>query len=257
MNGFNPEKLEEFIELIIENKIWQMFFALPCRVKTYTKDEQKVEVELLVKFRRPVQDEEQEFTPIPEIPVGFMNSDSGNCYMSFPIKEGDLGWVFFSTLDIDNYLSGNADTPVNSDSYARQQLKDAVFIPMFRPWNKALQNVSADNIRIQNTDSVFEVRNDGKWQFTGVNYEMLTELSNLMQHLLDSHQTMLDAIGHIKSALNAIATSTTATALGPQPLSGAPTVVTEIANITTDETNLTGNRTDINTDKTHFDELKV
>lgn len=258
MNGFNENIIHDLLDLSIERAISNMFYALPCKVKNYNKNEQKVEIDILVKFKRPFKEDEQEFQSIPEVPVGIFNCNGGKTYMSYPIKEGDIGCALFFTLDVDNYLSGNADTAVNSDSYGRQQLKDAIFIPIVRPWNKALTNVSADNVVIQNDKSRFEVTPDGTWSFVGKSsVEMLTEISNLMQHLLDSHQTLIDSLDQIKTALNATGTSTTVTALGPQPLSGASNITTAVTQITTLIDTLTSDRDNINTDKTNFDKLKA
>jgi len=255
MSGFNPDKLQDVFDLIVENKLSQFFTCMPCKVKSYDKDTQKVEIEPLVKRKRAFINEEQEYPPISEVPVGFFNGNDGKCYSSYPIKVNDLGIVLFFSLDVDDYLSGNGDVASNSNSYANNQLKDALFMPIIRPWNKALTGLASDNYRIQNDESSLEISPTGEFSLTGTNYEMLSELSNLMTHLLASHQTIIDALTKVQAGLASAGLALTTTpGVLVSTAAATATVATELAALLP---TLTSNRADIETDKDHFDELKV
>ena len=241
-DGIDAQKVMELIESAIEAHSIEQYYALPCRVEKYDDVANSVEVELLIKFRPRYKTEEKPFPILVEVPVGFMNSMGGQCYMSFPIEKDDIGTVYFSTLDMDNYLSSNGKTPVDCGSYTRHQLKDAMFSPIIRPFNVALAGVSKTDVLVKNKKSLFSVLPTGKYKLAGETFEALTEISASMK-------AVSDALTAIKNTLTSISGATVAVAGLQVPLTQAAAIVALINLITP-------NITALDTAKTHFDELK-
>ena len=211
----DTKKIIQLVQTSIESALSQFYTAIPVRVKSYNEDTQKAQVEPLVSYKRRYTKEEQIFPPIPEVPVGFTNSDDGDAYMSFPVKKGDIGLVIFSSLDIDAYLAGDASVIAESSTFSRNSLKDAMFIPIIRPFKKGLKNVSTENVKIHNKTADFEILPAGKFRLQGKsNVEALNEIKDYMEKLIE-------IVDKISNMLMTIATSTVPTALGPQTLQPA------------------------------------
>lgn len=71
---------------------------------------------------------------IAKVPIFFIGA--GGFVLSFPVKEGDMGWIKASDRDISLYLQSNAEAAPNSQRM--HSFSDGVFIPdAARKWTVA------------------------------------------------------------------------------------------------------------------------
>lgn len=246
MSGFDIK----LINAAIDRKLEFMYFALPCKILSYNSTLQKVEVEIMIKQKKSFSKEEKKFPPIAEVPVGFYNANDGLAYMSFPLKVGDLGTVFFSTLDIDNYMYLLSNQPVDSDSYARQQLKDAFFVPIVRPWTKPLLNINSNNVEINNALGKLSVTPEGKVSFENViGIELVDQISKISADISLSLAIINAALSTAAAAGTTLSTATT--------FAHVKTAGTALATISTQVAALTAQIVDLNANITLLNTLKV
>jgi hypothetical protein len=141
----------EFVSEAIDFFLEDTHTALPGRVKSYDPVEQRAEIQPLVQRLIIAEDGEEilEALPvIPDVPVGFPRS--GEFFISFPIKQDDLGMLFFAERSLDNYLSsdGTRSEGYDPEEFRKHDMTDAVFYPGVYPWSKAIGDAHADNLVI-------------------------------------------------------------------------------------------------------------
>lgn len=85
---------------------------------------------------------------IPDIQV--LSMGAGNFHINFPIKKGDLGWIYACDRDITLFLQTLQDQPSGSDG-ASHKFCDAIFIPDVMR-NYTINEEDAEALVIQSTD---------------------------------------------------------------------------------------------------------
>lgn len=130
---------------------------LPCRVVSYDRERNVAEVrpQIVVTTRDPAGGplQRRSRTAIPDIPV--LSMGAGNFHISFPIKKGDLGWIWAADRDITLFLQNLQEAHAATDG-ASHRFTDAVFIPdVFR--NYVINGEDADAMVIQTTDGLTRI----------------------------------------------------------------------------------------------------
>lgn len=86
--------------------------------------------------------------PVARVPV--ISLGGGGFHISFPLKEGDLGWILASDRDISLFLQSLQASPPNT--MRQHSFSDAWFIPdVFR--NYTISGEDADSMVIQSVDA--------------------------------------------------------------------------------------------------------
>lgn len=90
---------------------------------------------------------------IPGIPV--LSLGAGNFHINFPVKEGDLGWIYACDRDISLFLQSLTAQPAGLEG-ASHKFSDAIFIPdTYR--NYTINAEDADAMVIQSVDGATRV----------------------------------------------------------------------------------------------------
>jgi len=130
---------------------------LPCRVVSYDRKRNVAEVrpQIVVTTRDPAGGplQRRPRVAIPDIPV--LSLGAGNFHISFPIKKGDLGWIWAADRDITLFLQNLQEAHAATDG-ASHKFTDAVFIPdVFREYE--INAEDTDAMVIQTTDSATRI----------------------------------------------------------------------------------------------------
>lgn len=95
---------------------------------------------------------------IPNIPV--LSLGAGNFHISFPMKEGDLGWLYACDRDITLFLQSLQEQPSGSDG-ATHSFSDAIFIPdVYRQYTINPEDEGALVIQSVDATTRISVRSD-------------------------------------------------------------------------------------------------
>ena len=118
--------------------------SFPARVLSYDATTQKATIQSVVRFRRMNSDDELETylpPPIANVPVLFFSSGSHS--ITFPISEGDQGFVMCAERSIDEWKSTGSKDSEPTDP-RRFDLSDAVFIPAGRAFVDPVPTTGVD-----------------------------------------------------------------------------------------------------------------
>ncbi len=131
----------EMLDEILTSRLIDVHTALPGTVTLFNILLQTVNVELGV--RRILQTEaggqvSEDLPILQNVPVG--QPRNNDFYISFPIKSGDTGMVFFTEASMDQWRSKGGVTSPGDDR--RHSLTGAIFMPCLVPTLKALTPVA-------------------------------------------------------------------------------------------------------------------
>ncbi len=178
--------LAEVINDMIEAKILDVHVSMPGKVDTYDHTQQKADIKPLLRKKYTVNGGTVvEIPVIPGVPVQCPAANNGAAYIHLPLKPDDLGLIIFTDRSIDTWLSGDGEITSPNDP-RHHDLSDAIFIPGIRPFKQPLSNTSADNFILQNGPMRIELDPSGKISITGASNEMVSVLSDLIDHLVNA-----------------------------------------------------------------------
>jgi hypothetical protein len=179
--------LEQILQNAIRKELLDVHTCLPAKIEKYDANTQKANVQILLKRKYEDDTEAVNLPVINSVPVQWVSANQGKAYIHLPLKAGDLGIVVFSERSIDLWLSGDPGEPgkiLDPDDPRIFNLSDAIFIPGVLPFVHALQNVSADNLVVQNDQFRIEIDPSGKISLSGVNEELITIIDDLFTNLI-------------------------------------------------------------------------
>jgi hypothetical protein len=162
MANFNERKnisLSEVLDKFADEIKSNIHTALPAKVVTYSISNNYLiaDVSLLIQ-RDNGEDGYIDYPTIYSVPVQMPTGLGGDAFINVPLSAGDNGMVFFSEAGIDNWLNSDGSETVEPSQLIRHSLSDAVFIPGINPFKKELNNLSTDNIVINNESGGVEIR---------------------------------------------------------------------------------------------------
>lgn len=253
MNSINNENwteksLKEAINLGITKAKYNMHTSIPAVVESYDYEKQKAVVVPLIKRKIVNLEEEESLPSIPSVPVGHINSNGGKTFIHMPIKTGDLGWLHFSEASLKEYLSLSTNKTVNSKSFRRFNLVDAIFEPKVRPFNNSLSPDNGDDLIIEHDKiSIFmddggtiQIKNSNGSELLTASYDFMVETINLATEYsgliaaLSTFMTVLAAdtiiLPATKTAAGTFSTYLTSTAI--------PNIVPILTNLNAAQTEL-------------------
>lgn len=120
--------------------------ALPASVLSFDRTKNVAEVQPLIQVVR-VDQTTMSRHPLANVPV--LSLGGGGFHCSFPLKQGDLGWIFATDRDYSNFLASLKESAPNS---ARaHKFEDSIFVPdVFRQYT--INAADATAMVIQSTD---------------------------------------------------------------------------------------------------------
>lgn len=124
---------------------------LPAKVIAYDRTTNRVQVQLLIamvttdgsKVSRP------QIASIPVLVLG-----GGDCMLSFPLKENDLGWVLANDRDISLFLQSYIEAPPNTQRI--KNFSDGLFIPDIMT-NYTIDPEDTDNAVFSTVDGTIRI----------------------------------------------------------------------------------------------------
>lgn len=124
---------------------------LPAQVLKYDRTTNRVNVQLLITILGTdgTQTPRAQIASLPVLVMG-----GGGFTLSFPIKEGDFGWVLANDRDISLFLQGYAQSPPNTNRV--KNFADGLFIPDAMKTHD-INNSNKDYLLIQNEDNSIQI----------------------------------------------------------------------------------------------------
>lgn len=156
--------LEEVLRAAVHQGLMDVHTALPGRVERYDPDKQKADVKPLL-MRTVIHDDGTELSEalpvIPDVPVMFPRG--GGFFISFPVEQGDFVLLVFCERSIDKYLAGYG-TDTDPVDLRMHDLSDAVAIPAFYPFAKAISDASGTDLVLgqDNAGAQIAIKTGGK-----------------------------------------------------------------------------------------------
>jgi hypothetical protein len=141
----------EVLRLAISGALENVHVALPGRIEEWDPAQQKASVKPLVKRLIAAEDGEEILEELPvltDVPVLFPRSSE--FFLSLPLAPGDFVLLVFCERSIDAWTAGSGDDTDPND-FRRHDLSDAVALPGFYPFAKALADVSASTMALGKT----------------------------------------------------------------------------------------------------------
>ena len=147
----NNNSLVGTISFAFSKLLQQVNGMLPAQVIAYDRETNRVQVQLLI----TIVGTDGSQTPRPQIatlPVMVMGG--GGFTLSFPLKEGDFGWVLANDRDISLFLQNYQQSPPNTNRV--KNFSDGLFIPD----SMKTLDVTSDNmnaITLKNSDGSISI----------------------------------------------------------------------------------------------------
>jgi len=186
-------KLAEVIQEAIQADRMLFYCCMPGRILKYNASEQKATVEIMLKKKYTLNDENgTDRPPIKDVPVHYFSGNDGNKYIHVPVKENDLGMLLFCDRSLDVYLSGDGSKTVLPGDVRNHDISDAFFIPGVQPFAKALQGVNADDVILKNESTVITIK-DGTLSVDNGTNELIAVLEELANWLKNDAQVLTQA----------------------------------------------------------------
>jgi hypothetical protein len=228
MANYNKNKqfsLSQFIDKVIERQSKDIHTALPGKVVSYSISNGY----LMADIQPLIKDEEdniyEDFPTIPSVLVQMPAGLGGDAFINVPLSIGDNGLLIFCETGIDTWMNSNGSETVEPSQIIRHSLSNAVFMPGLTPTKVTYNNLSEDNIVINNDSGGVSVHSNGDVEVTDlatgkyiklgnsptdnpVNYSGLdTALSTLLA-LIDTQLTALGQPGGIAASWNSTKAAT-------------------------------------------------
>lgn len=152
------DALNEFVD----NKIYGLNTAIPCKVELYNSDQKTVDVKPVLKPRIVSEDLEMELPVIKNVPVMF--PQTSEFILSFPIKKEDYCLVIFSQRSISEWKSqGGMVSPILRTHH---HLSDGFALFGVQPISQGM-TAKADSLNIDFKGVFLEIDDSGNVNIGG------------------------------------------------------------------------------------------
>jgi len=147
----NNDSLAGTLQFCMFKFLQQMQNMMPAKVIKYDRDENRVQVQLLIAMvtTAGVQVSRAQIASIPVMVLG-----GGNFCLSFPINPGDLGWVLANDRDISLFLQNYQEAPPNTARI--HNFSDGVFVPDVMH-GYTIASEDEDAVVLQNLDGTIKI----------------------------------------------------------------------------------------------------
>lgn len=145
-NPANEESLAGAVAFAIRKALEQTDAMLPAKILSYSRTTNRAKVQIMVP-NITTGNQVQQRAIIASVPV--LQLGAAGFVISFPIAEGDLGWIKACDRDISQFKKtfGNSSGPPTQRLH---QFSDAMFVPDTMLRGVTIAGEDADNLVIQN-----------------------------------------------------------------------------------------------------------
>jgi hypothetical protein len=170
--------IQRAIEMDMEN-------CLPCRVMAYDREANRATVRpaIMSTVRSTVSTDliRKNRVEYPDIPV--LSLGAGGFHISFPVKKGDLGWIYACDRDISLFLQSLTEQPAGLDGPSHK-FSDAIFIPdVFSKYNINEEDEGALVIQSTSSATRISIREDNIKITAPVKVQLDTPLTEILHDL--------------------------------------------------------------------------
>jgi hypothetical protein len=124
---------------------------IPAQIVSYNRAINQATVQPMVMYVG-ADDSTQSRNTISNVPC--LSLGGGGFHVSFPLKQGDFGWLLASDRDISNFLQSMQNSPPNT--YRMHKFTDSLFVPdVIR--NYTINSSDASAMVIQSTDGTTRI----------------------------------------------------------------------------------------------------
>lgn len=149
MSTRNP-KLDDVIEGALEERLGELYVALPGVVQAYDSASQKASVAPSARVAHTDEDGRRVVEALPMVtgvPVVFPGG--GGFTVTFPVLVGDTVLLIFSGASLDKWKAGAGGSgAVDPEYYSRHPIADAIAIPGLRNFRNVRASAPTDHVRI-------------------------------------------------------------------------------------------------------------
>lgn len=124
---------------------------LPATVISYDRASNRAQVQPLVQL---VTTEGGQLSRAPVASVPVLQLGGGGFVLSFPIKQGDLGWIKATDRDLTLFLQAYRECPPNTERL--HSFEDSVFVPDVMT-GYSIAGEDSDSVTLQTLDGSFRV----------------------------------------------------------------------------------------------------
>ena len=179
--------IQRAIEMDMEN-------CLPCRVMDYDRAANRATVRpAIMSTVRSTESTDlirKNRVSYPDIPV--LSLGAGGFHISFPVKKGDLGWIYACDRDISLFLQSLTEQPAGLDG-ASHKFSDAIFIPdVFSKYTINEEDEGALVIQSTSSATRVSIREDNIKITAPVKVQLDTPLTEILHDLTVSGNTILE-----------------------------------------------------------------
>lgn len=150
-NSSDKKRLASALSLLLRRFNLNNNQMLPAQVVGFDRAENRVTLQPLIMWV-DVDNQTHSRPQLASIPA--LSLGGGGFHISFPLKEGDLGWIYAADRDLSLYLQSLAETRPNTGRCHR--FEDGMFIPdVLRQYT--IDGEDAEAMVIQSTDGATKI----------------------------------------------------------------------------------------------------
>lgn len=196
-------RLEELIELIVEQRVSYLHTSLPAKVVTFTAAENKASVQPLIKDSFVDDDGNnvaEDLPVISDVPIHYPRGDGGNFSMTWPLQPDDIVMLVFTERSMDRWIGGDDPTQsVDPTDLRKHQLSDCWAVPGVYPFGSSVP-VDTDKVTFTFGNTVFKIA-DGQIQLGGTGDKASLD-SKVQQQFSDVATAITQIVSYINSHLH-------------------------------------------------------
>jgi hypothetical protein len=209
--------LYEVIRKACDNAAERLFVAMPGRIEKYDSVRQCAEVKPMLKLGVVCSDGSQAVDKLPvlvDVPVVFPRG--GGYFLTFPLAKGDLVLLIFIDRSIDGYALSTGQTEQEPVDLRTHDISDAVAIPGFYPFPRAVKDVVASG-------AAMGKESGAQLRFTGNTVEATSGGSPTASDFVALATKVASELSTLATAINSH--------MHPTAGTGAPSTPTPIPNV--------------------------
>lgn len=186
--------------------------CLPAQVEAYDRTRNVANVRpMIVMTKRAANGGDLQRVPrvmIPDVPV--ISLGAGGFHISFPVKNGDLGWIYACDRDISVFMETLTQSPAGRDGPSHL-FSDSIFIPdAFRQYTINSEDEGALVIQSTNSATRISVREDNIKITTPVKVTIDTPTTEILHDLTVGGNTTMTGKLDVAGVTTLPATTTVA-----------------------------------------------
>ena len=171
--------LEELLDKFEDSLLNNLHTALPAKVHSYSIANNYLVADLEILIKKDNDDNEYTDYPIlPSVPVQMPSGLGGDAFINVPLNEGDNGLIIFCETGIDSWLNSDGSEVKAPSQILRHALGNAVFLPGVNPFGKTFNNLSTDNVVINNESGGVTIHSNNHFEVKDVATGQKIKLGN-------------------------------------------------------------------------------